>query len=333
MPAPSSRPGRRAPGRRGALGGALAVTAALALVSGCASVGNTTTGPIASASAPAGASAFPVTVHAANGAVTVAARPTHIVSLSPTATEDLFAIGAGSQVVAVDESSDYPAGVPKTTLDGVTPNAEAILKYQPDLVIAQADSNGLAAAMAKVDVPVLIEPSAAKLDDAYTQIEQIGRATGHADAATALAGSMKSQIAAAVAKVGASHPDLSYYWELSSPAPYYAATSSTFIGQIMNLFGAKDIADSQSTAADGGYPVLSTEYIVSSAPALIFLADTVCCGQSGATVGSRPGWSSIPAVQKNQVVSLNDDIASRWGPRLPQLVQQIADSIQKASGR
>jgi iron complex transport system substrate-binding protein len=328
MSAPSSRPGRRAR----TLGAAAAVTAALALATGCSSVNNTTTGPVA-APATAGAAAFPVTVHAANGAVAVPARPTHIVSLSPTATEDLYAVGAGSQVIAVDESSDYPAGVPKTSLDGVTPNAEAILKYQPDLVIVQADSNGLAAAMAKVNVPVLIEPSAAKLDDAYTQIEQIGQATGHAEAATALAGSMKSQIAAAVAKAGASHPDLSYYWELSSPAPYYSATSSTFIGQIMSLFGAKDIADSQSTAADGGYPVLSTEYIVSSAPQLIFLADTVCCGQSGATVATRPGWSTIPAVQKNQVISLNDDIASRWGPRLPQLVQQIAASIQKASGQ
>ena len=325
MPALSAIPGRR-------VLAAAAATAALALAAGCSSVANTTTGPI-NPPGSAAAGAFPVTVHAGNGSVTLAAKPTHIVSLSPTATEDLYAIGAGTQVVAVDESSDYPAGVPKTSLDGVTPNAEAILKYQPDLVIAQADSNGLVAAMAKVGVPVLVEPSAATLDDAYAQVEQIGQATGHASAADALAASMKTQIAAAVAQAGASHPDLTYYWELSSPAPYYSATSSTFIGQIMSLFGAKDIADSQSTSADGGYPVLSTEYIVSSGPQLIFLADTVCCGQSDATVAGRPGWSNIPAVQKHQVVSLNDDIASRWGPRLPQLVQQIAASVEKASGQ
>jgi iron complex transport system substrate-binding protein len=278
-------------------------------------------------------SAFPVTVHPANGAVTIAAEPKRIVSLSPTATEDLFAIGAGSQVVAVDESSDYPADVPKTSLDGVTPNAEAILKYQPDLVVAQADSNGLVAAMTKVGVPVLVEPSATKLADAYTQLEQLGQATGHAAAADSTAAGMQKEIAAAVAKAGSDHSNLTYYWELSSPAPYYSATSSTFIGQIMALFGAKDIADSQSTAADGGYPILSTEYIVGSAPQLIYLADTVCCGQSQATVAARPGWSGIPAVQKNQVVSLDDDIASRWGPRLPLLVQQIAASIEKASGQ
>jgi iron complex transport system substrate-binding protein len=317
--------------KRRSLYAAAAAIAALALVTGCAGTANTTANPSVTATATSGA--FPVTVHPTNGAVTISAEPKHIVSLSPTATEDLFAIGAGSQVIAVDESSDYPADAPKTSLDGVTPNAEAILKYQPDLVIAQEDSNGLVAAMIKVGVPVLVEPSAATLADAYAQIVQLGQATGHTSAANSAAASIQTQIKAAVAKAGSNHANLTYYWELSSPAPYYSATSSTFIGQIMGLFGAKDIADSQSTAADGGYPVLSTEYIVSSAPRLIYLADTVCCGQSQTTVAARPGWSGIPAVQKDQVVSLNDDVASRWGPRLPLLVQQIAASIEKASGQ
>jgi len=327
MYAHSNKPGRRS------IAAVAAAVAALALATGCTS---TTTGPSTTTgtSAAAAGSAFPVTVHPANGAgVTISAEPKHIVSLSPTATEDLFAIGAGSQVIAVDESSDYPAGVPKTSLDGVTPNVEAILKYQPDLVVAQADSNGLVAALTKVGVPVLIEPSAVKIADAYSQIQQLGQATGHTGAANSTVATMQKEIAAAVAKAGSDHSNLNYYWELSSPAPYYSATSSTFIGQIMALFGAKDIADSQSTAADGGYPVLSTEYIVGSEPQLIYLADTVCCGQSEATLAARPGWSGIPAVQKNQVVSLNDDIASRWGPRLPLLVQQIAASIEKASGQ
>ena len=324
-------PAHGSPTRRASARGIAAIAstvAALVLVAGCASSST----PAASSPTTSGGS-FPVTVQATNGAITISAEPKHIVSLSPTATEDLYAIGAGSQVVAVDESSDYPADVPKTSLDGVTPNAEAILKYKPDLVVAQSDSNGLVAAMTKVGVPVLVEPSATKLTDAYTQIEQLGQATGHTTAASSTVATMQKEINAAVAKAGSDHSNLSYYWELSSPAPYYSATSSTFIGQIMGLFGAKDIADSQSTAADGGYPILSTEYIVSSAPQLIFLADTVCCAQSAATVGSRPGWSDIPAVQKNQVVSLNDDIASRWGPRLPLLVEQIAAAVEKASGQ
>src|SRR5689334_4209826 len=81
---------------------------------------------LAAALAPAAhASSFPVTVHAANGQVQVKARPTRIISLSPTATEDLFAVGAGSQVVAVDDQSSYPPKAPRTKLSGYTPNAEA----------------------------------------------------------------------------------------------------------------------------------------------------------------------------------------------------------------
>ncbi len=86
-----------------------------------------------------------MTVKAANGAVTLKRYPTRIVSLSPTATEDLYAVGAGGQVVAVDQDSDYPAGVPKTSLSGLTPNIEAIAKYNPSLVIASQDSGGLVA--------------------------------------------------------------------------------------------------------------------------------------------------------------------------------------------
>ena len=94
-----------------------------------------------------GSATFPVTVHAANGPVTLAHKPARIVSLSPTATEDLFAIGAGGQVVAVDDQSNYPPKAPKTKLSGYTPNAEAIAAYKPDLVVASSDANGLLAAL------------------------------------------------------------------------------------------------------------------------------------------------------------------------------------------
>ena len=280
------------------------------------------------ASSTGDAAHFPVTLHATNGAVTLSQSPSRIVSLSPTATEDLFAIGAGKQVVAVDQDSDYPAGAPRTSLDGITPNAEAILKYQPDLVIAYADSNGLVAALQKVGVPVLIEPAAATLGDAYGQIDQLGEATGHPASADSTVASMKSEIAAAVKQAGTGHSQLSYYWELDPT--YYSATSSTFIGQIAGLFGLKNIADKVDKAADGGYPQLSSEYIVQSSPSIVFLADTVCCGASAKSVAARPGWSGITAVKVDDVVGLDDDIASRWGPRLPQLVEQIAAAVEKA---
>jgi iron complex transport system substrate-binding protein len=272
-----------------------------------------------------------VTLAAENGSVTIKSKPGRIVSLSPTATEDLYAVGAGSQVVAVDDESDYPASAPVTKLSGLTPNVEAIAKYRPALVIASQNSNGLVSGLGKLDVPVLIEPAAATLTNAYDQIVQIGQATGHTAQADQTVATMKGQIAADVKQAGTSHKGLTYYWELSNN-PYYSVTSSTFIGQIIGLFGLKNVADAADKASDGGYPELSEEYIVTAKPQIIFLADNQAAdgGQSPTVVAARPGWSAIPAVKDHEVIALNDDIASRWGPRLPQLVEQIAQAVQKA---
>ena len=331
---PSSRSG---PGARAAAALAAAAVAAVALA-GCGSSGSSSTSnphphqrprarlPRRRAPPPA----FPVTVTAANGAVTIKSRPARIVSLDPTSTEDLYAIGAGPQVVAVDQDSNYPAGVPKTGLSGLTPNIEAIAKYNPSLVVASQNSGGLVSGMTKLGIPVLIEPAVATLDAAYAQIQQVGEATGHAAQAATVVTSMKQQIAADVAKAGTAHKGATYYWELSA-SPYYSAASSTFIGQVVGLFGLKNIADAASKPADGGYPQLSQEYIVTAKPQIIFLADNEPAdgAQSPAVVAKRPGWSGIPAVQNHEIIGLNDDIASRWGPRLPLLVAEIAAAIEQ----
>lgn len=259
-------------------------------------------------------------------------RHARIVSLSPSATEDLYAVGAGKQVVAVDETSDYPAGVPRTSLNGTDPNVEAIAKYNPTLVIAQEDSNGLVAGLKKLGVRVLVEPTATSLNGAYAQIRQIGAAAGHTAQAAEVVTKMKSRIAAEVKKAGSTHSDLSYFWEVSAK-PYYSATSKTLFGQIVGLFGLKNIADAAGKASDGGYPQLSDEYIVAKRPQVIFLADNGPAdgGQTPAVVAKRPGWSAIPAVKNSEVIPLNDDIASRWGPRLPRLVAQIARAVESTS--
>jgi iron complex transport system substrate-binding protein len=314
----------------------LAAVTAAALLGGCSSASGSSasSNPTTSNSAtPSAAPLFPVTLTAANGPVKIKAKPGRIVSLAPTATEDLYAVGAGPQVVAVDDDSDYPANAPVTKLSGLTPNLEAIAKYNPALVIASQNSNGLVSGLGKLGVPVLIEPAAATLIDAYDQIVQIGQATGHAAQAVRTVAAMKSQIAADVKQAGVAHKDLTYYWELSDN-PYYSVTSSTFIGQIVGLFGLKNIADAADKASDGGYPELSEEYIVTAKPQIIFLADNEPAdgAQSPAIVAARPGWSAIPAVKDKEIIPLNDDIASRWGPRLPQLVAQIAQAVEKAAG-
>ena len=316
---------------------AMAVVSAAAALAGCASAASTPAGtassPAASSPAAAAGSSFPVTLAASNGSVTIKAKPVRIVSLAPTATEDLYAVGAGPQVVAVDQDSDYPPGVPVTKLSGLTPNLEAIARYRPDLVISYQNANGLVTGLGKLGIPVLIEPAAATLADAYAQIGQIGQATGHLTQARRVVATMKAQIAWYVRQAGAAHPGLTYYWELTAN-PFYSVTSSTFIGQIVGLFGLKSIADAADKASDGGYPELSEEYIIKAQPRIIFLADNQAAdgGQTPAVVSKRPGWSAIPAVQDHEVIGLNDDIASRWGPRLPQLVAEIAQAVERASG-
>jgi iron complex transport system substrate-binding protein len=104
-----------------------------------------------------------LTLTTAKGRVTIPHRPSRVVSLSPTATEDLYAVGAGGQVVAVDSYSTYPAQAPKTTLSGFTPNIEAIARYKPELVLAADDTNNLVEQLGKLQIPVLVEPAAAAL--------------------------------------------------------------------------------------------------------------------------------------------------------------------------
>ena len=138
------------------------------LVTACAVLaGLAATGASGSTTAARATPAFPVTVTAGNGKVTVSRAPRRIVSLSATATESLFAIGAGSQVVAVDEQSDYPKGAPKTTLSGFTPNVEAIVAYRPDLVIASYDPKGLVDALGRLGITVLVHNAAMTLPGAY----------------------------------------------------------------------------------------------------------------------------------------------------------------------
>jgi iron complex transport system substrate-binding protein len=279
-----------------------------------------------SAGSPAAAAGFPVTVHATNGPVTLTAAPKAIVSLSPTATETLFAIGAGSQVKAVDQDSDYPAAAPHTKLDAYHLDAEAVAAYHPDLVVVSGVTPAQEKQFAELHIALLDEPAATNLPQAYREITQLGQATGHAAGAATTIASMKRQIAALVHKTP--NRRASYYYELDPT--YYSVTSQTFIGRVLHLLGLHSIADAaKGAAAAGGYPQLSAEYILNADPDYVFLADTLCCHQTGATVAKRPGWATLAAVQHSRVVTLNDDIASRWGPRIVDLLRTVATAIRQ----
>ncbi len=247
-----------------------------------------------------------------------------IVSLSPTATEILFAIGAGDQVLAVDDQSNYPAeaAAKASELSGYEPNVEAIAAYEPDLVVHDGTTD-LATSLDTLGIPNWVGPAATSFDDIYVQIEQLGAATGHVAEAAELVANMQADIAAAVASVPTLETPLAFYHELDPT--FYSVTSNTFIGQVYGLFGLRNVADTAEGTSD--YPQLSAEFLISQSPDLIFLADTKCCGETVETVAARPGWDAISAVADGGVVALDDDVASRWGPRVVELVQTIADSV------
>ena len=252
-----------------------------------------------------------------------------IISLSPTVTEDLFAIGAGSQVIAVDEDSNYPANAPTTSLSGFSPNVEAIASYNPDLVYISYNPNHLEAQLRALGIKVVMEPAASNLQQAYGEINDVGLTTGHQTRAEKVVRSMRYRLARIVASVPGIRRHLRVYHELDPT--YFSATSKTFIGSIYKLFGFRNIADAAGASAGTDYPQLSDEYIVQQNPQIIVLADTNCCGQTPQTVAARPGWSGIAAIAHNRVVNVDDDVASRWGPRIVEFAAAIAKVAKQNS--
>ncbi|WP_209306332.1 ABC transporter substrate-binding protein [Blastococcus sp. CT_GayMR19] len=281
-------------------------------------------GSSASSTTGADAGGWPVTVTGDNGELTLDEQPEAIVSLSATATEMLFAIGAGPQVEAVDDTSNYPEDAPVTDLSAFTPNAEAIAGYNPDLVVLSDDMNGVVDALGALEIPVLQLTAAQTLDDSYEQLETLGTATGHADDAAKVITDMQDRIEAAVESAGDSGQGLRVYHELDPT--FYSAASSTFIGSVYELFGLENIADGAEDAS-GGYPQLSAEYVVGQAPDLVVLADTLCCEQSAETLAQRPAFDTLPAVQEGRVLEASDDIASRWGPRVADFAESVAGTL------
>jgi iron complex transport system substrate-binding protein len=293
------------------------IAAVLFLLASCGETAPPQAGPT---DPPSASTSFPVTIDGA----TIVTQPERIVSLSPTATEMLFAIGAGDQVEAVDDQSNFPADAPVTDLSGFEPNVEAIASYEPDLVVYSTEPGDLGAALDGLGIPALVQPAASTLDDVFEQIDQLGRATGNDAEAEDVVDGMRAEIDSITGSIEPPSEPVTFYHELDDT--YYSVTSSTFIGQLYSLVGLRNIAD-EAKGAGGGYPQLSAEYIIDADPDLIFLADTKCCGQSRKTVAKRPGWDRIAAVRNGGVIPLDDDVASRWGPRVVEYLRQIAKAV------
>ena len=275
---------------------------------------------------------FPVTLDVYGTPFTVEARPERIISLSPSSTEGLFAIGAGPQVVAVDEYSDFPADAPTTTLSGFTPNVEAIVAFEPDLVIVSYDPGDLVASLAATGVQVLVLDAAVDLEDVLRQLTILGAVTGNVGAATDVVADLELRVANVLAAAPTRDEPLTYFHELDDTL--FTVTSSTFVGSVYGLLGLVNVADAADPdGAAFGYPQLSTEFLLSSDPDLVFLADSRCCDQDATTFAARPGFADLRAVVDGGVIVLDDDVASRWGPRIVDLLEQIAAAVTQAATR
>jgi iron complex transport system substrate-binding protein len=310
------------------LAGMLAGLALLAAACGDDAETAANTQPPVETTAPA------TTAPATTAPATTATEPagefaSRIISLSPTATEMVYAIGAGDQVIGIDDFSNYPpeAASKMQGLDGFNPNVEAIAALEPDLVLTDGTNPDFLGQLDSLGIAHWEGPAAVQFEDIYAQIEQLGAATGKIGEAAELVGGMQADIDAAIAALPVVDEPLTYYHELSSD--YFSATSETFIGLVYSQLGLVNIADEAD--ADTAYPQLSAEFIVSADPDLIFLACTKYCGDSPETVAARDGWADLAAVRNGNVIGLDDDVASRWGPRIVEFIQQVGTAVSAAA--
>lgn len=252
-----------------------------------------------------------------------------IVSLSPTATETLFAIGAGDQLVAIDENSNFPAATAElpNELSAFEPSVEAIAAFDPDLVLIGGDFTGLGDQLSALEIGFLDLPPATSIDDAYAQIEQLGVATGQVGDAAELVGEMQSDIDAIVSRSDLGGETVSFYHEISSDL--FTADSTTFIGELYTLLGLQNIADAD-TSESFGFPQLNAEFVVDQNPDLIFVPTGAFAFTTAEDVAARPGWDAIAAVQNGNIIETDDEIGGRWGPRIVDYLEQVATAVDEA---
>ncbi len=283
---------------------------------------------IAPATAATTATKYPLTISSGGYSTVITKKPARIISLSPSATESLFEIGAGKQVLAVDSLSNYPKSAPITDLSAFEPNVEAIAALKPDLVVLSVDamkSMTVKEALEKLKIPVLMEKAPENLAQVYKGIEVLGSATDNSASAKKVTFKMASLIKSII-NLAKTNGKVTVFHELDNTL--YSVTSDTFIGKVYKDFGLINIADKAAGADSYGYPQLTAEYLVKADPMVIFLADAEY-GESAATVRARAGWSGITAVAKKNVFALPNDIPSRWGPRLVDFYKYVAASLNR----
>ena len=249
--------------------------------------------------------------------------PKRIISLSPSITEILFEIGSGNQVIAVDNLSNYPNEAPITDISAYDPNVEAISLLNPDLVILSYNIKNLKAALKKIGIETIYLPAPLNFEDILDQIDYLGLQTGNEDKAKKLISKMKNRMKT-LQKLRENETATKIYHEIDPN--YYSPSKFSFIGDIYQKLNYKNVAD-KADMSNLGYPKLSPELIISENPDLIVLP-----GKDNKYVEKvklRPGWGYIEAVKKNNFLLTNNDIASRWGPRILNFASILVEYSKK----
>ena len=265
---------------------------------------------------------FPFTLtHAGGDSLTLQAPARRIVSHSPGATEILFAIGAGSQVVAADEFSNFPAAAKALKKVKYTdPNPEAELALQPDLVILASNQKAQVEPFRRLGLPVLYTDQPETLVGVLNSVRMLGIITGHTVEADALAVQMQARIDAITSKLGDVQQGPKVFYELSDSL--YTAAPNTFIGGMLTALKARNIAQ----GATSPFPQLTAEAVIAAAPDVILLAD-YDFGGTPARLRARPGWAAIPAVKNDRMHALDADLVNRPGPRIVEGMEMIAKAL------
>ena len=247
-----------------------------------------------------------------------------IISLSTTHTEIIQSLGAENTLVGVDAFSevDFPVEV----IDAYTVTAEELVPLNPDVVIIAFDFNGIVEGLEAQEINYVLLPPARNLDDVYAQITNIGEIVNKKSEASSTIRDMKLEINRIINN--SNYQDITVYHEIGYSYGIYSVNSESLIGEIYNLLGVTNIANSEEDPYGSGYPALSEEMVIESNPDFIVVGHSDYLNKD---LSIRDGWGDISAVQNSRVFFLDDTFASNWGTTTLQLVEVLAATFEESA--
>ena len=247
-----------------------------------------------------------------------------IISLSTTHTEIIQSLGAENTLVGVDAFSevDFPVEV----IDAYTVTAEELVPLNPDVVIIAFDFNGIVEGLEAQEINYVLLPPARNLEDVYAQITNIGEMVNKKSEASSTIRDMKLEINRIINN--SNYQDITVYHEIGYSYGIYSVNSESLIGEIYNLLGVTNIANSEEDPYGSGYPALSEEMVIESNPDFIVVGHSDYLNKD---LSIRDGWGDISAVQNSRVFFLDDTLASNWGTTTLQLVEVLEATFEESA--